>query len=115
MLIRVCEFEVQLWPGIVYCQSIIYHAPLIMHKFFRKSVCQTQAQTQQSCESLRTRIDLVFPLSKEVTTGRNGNKTKVESVQLRKPPTEPRVLRKVCVVVVGGGGWCWVVLGLVGV
>ena len=31
------------------------------------------------------------------------NKTKVESVQLGKPPTEPRVLRKVCVVVGGGG------------
>ena len=28
-------------------------------------------------------------------------KTKVESVQLGKPPTEVRVLRKVCVVVVG--------------
>ena len=32
--------------------------------------------------------------------GRKGyNKTKVESVHLGKPPTESRVLRKVCVVV----------------
>ena len=34
------------------------------------------------------------------------DKTKVESVQLGKPPTEPRVLKKVCVVVVGGRGGC---------
>ena len=33
--------------------------------------------------------------------GKGDNKTKVESVQLGKPPTEPRVLKKVCVVVVG--------------
>ena len=31
-------------------------------------------------------------------------KTKIESVQLGKPPTEPRVLRKICMVVLGGGG-----------
>ena len=29
----------------------------------------------------------------------SGDKTKVESVQLGKPPTKPRVLRNVCVVV----------------
>ena len=32
------------------------------------------------------------------------NKTKIKSVQLGKPPTEPRVLGKVCVVLVSGGG-----------
>ena len=46
--------------------------------------------------------------STSTTEGRNGGadiyKTKVESAQLGKPPTEPRVLRKVCVVVVVGGG-----------
>ena len=44
----------------------------------------------------------------------NWNKTKVKSVQLGKPPTEPRVLRKVCLVVevpeiIGGGSRIYMV------
>ena len=42
-------------------------------------------------------------LDEEVFSCFKNNKTKVKSVQLGKPCTEPRVLRKCCVVV--GGGW----------
>ena len=48
------------------------------------------------CSSVPVELGVGFTLP--CNNNKNKNKTKVKSVQLGKPPTRPKVIRKVCVV-----------------